>query len=370
MRKQHIIYLISDVSKSLGLELTLSELKKKYELTVVLLNTKNSSFEAFLTKNEIDVKRIYYKGKQNFFSALIKVLRIFLKLKPDIIHTHLFEATLIGLIAGKITGVKKRIYTRHHSTYHHKYFPSAIKYDLWCNKMATHIVSISQATYKTLAEYENVNPQKIRTIYHGFDMAFFNNVAKENIARVKLKWNIPDDSLKIGVIARHIEWKGVQYIIAAFKDFLNSYPDSVLILANAKGPYHNEIINQLKVIPTDNYILIPFEEDVPALYKLFDIYIHTPIDPLCEAFGQTYIEALAAGVPSIFTLSGIASEFIEHEKNAFVVDFKNSKKIYSAMMRLQTDKDLSHSIILNGKQDVQPFNLNQMMNDLETLYNE
>ncbi|MBI4929252.1 MAG: glycosyltransferase family 4 protein [Bacteroidetes bacterium] len=370
MPKQHIIYIISHVNKSLGLEWTLSELKKKYELTVLLLNIENSSFEDFLTKNKINVIRIYYNGKQNIVTAFIKVFWFFLKLKPDIIHTHVFDANLIALTAGRLCGIKKRIYTRHDSTYHRRYFPKGVKYDLWCNKMATHIISISQATYKTLVEFENVNPEKIRTIYHGFDLRHFDSIDIKNSNKIKLKWNIPDNHPRIGVIARYIEWKGIQYIIPAFKDFLKKYPDATLILANAYGPYHNQIVQQLETIPESNYRIIPFEEDVAALYKLFDIYIHTPIDSLCEAFGQTYIEALAAGVPSVFTLSGIACEFIEHEKNALVVNFKNSNEIYKEMIRLQSDKDLANTIALNGKQFVQKFNLERMINDLEKLYNE
>lgn len=370
MPKQHIAYIIAHVDKSLGLEWTLSELKRKYKLTVILLNTVGSPFEDFLAKNEINVIRIYYKGKQNLVSSCIKIFWFFLKLKPDIIHTHVFDANLIGLTVGKIVGIRKRIYTRHDSTYHHRYFPHAVKYDRWCNRMATDIISISQATYKTLVEFENVNPKKIRTIYHGFDLRHFDDVDIKTCNKIKLKWNIPDNSPRVGVIARHIEWKGIQFIIPAFKDFLKKYPDAILILANAYGPYHNQILQHLKTIPESNYRIIPFEEEVAALYKLFDIYIHTPIDSLCEAFGQTYIEALAAGVPSIFTLSGIACEFIQHEKNALVVDYKNSNEIHNEMIRLHSNKDLANKIILNGKDVVTQFKLERMINDLENIYNE
>ena len=96
-----------------------------------------------------------------------------------------------------------------------------------------------------------------------------------------------------------------------------------------------------------------------------------PIDENCEAFGQTYVEALASGIPSIFTLSGIANEFIINERNALVVPYKNSDAIYNSCIRLLNDKTLCNSLIENGKKDVtQKFQLEQMINSLEALYNE
>jgi hypothetical protein len=62
-----------------------------------------------------------------------------------------------------------------------------------------------------------------------------------------------------------------------------------------------------------------------------------PIDDTIEAFGQTYIEALISGVPSVFTLSGVASEFIENGKNALVVDYKNSEQISVAIDQILTN---------------------------------
>ena len=367
--KKHIVYVISNVNKSLGLEWTLSELKTKYTLSAVILNnSQNTPLRDFLVSENIPFAYISYHGKKNIPSAFLKLFFFLNRRKVDIIHTHLFDATIIGLIAAKFAGIKKRIYTRHHSTYHHQYFPAAIKYDLLCNKYATDIISISHATYRTLTELENVPKKKIINIPHGFDLNIFNNINANETSSIKLKWNIPEKGPVIGVIARHIEWKGVQYIIPAFKNFLLSYPNATLLLANANGPYHNTLMRLLSDIPSKNYRIIPFEENVRALYNTFDMYIHTPIDPLSEAFGQTYIEALASGIPSIFTLSGIAAEFIEHKKNALVVGFCNSKEILESMIMLQQDNTLAKKISENGLKSIKKFNLKQMMVDIETTY--
>jgi glycosyltransferase involved in cell wall biosynthesis len=173
-------------------------------------------------------------------------------------------------------------------------------------------------------------------------------------------------------VARYSHWKGIQYIIEAFIRLRQDHPNALLILANAKkGDYKDELALQLSALPTDAYCEIVFEHNLFALYHLFDVYVHVPIDPELEAFGQTYVEALAAGIPSVFTLSGVAREFIVHEKNALVVDFQQSVPIYEAIQRILTDPGLQESMIKQGQSDVRiMFSLQEMIRKLEDLYEE
>lgn len=371
MRQKHIVYIVSQIHKSLAFEWIASGLKNDYKLTFILLNATSSSLEDFLIDQSIEVKRFSYRGKQDFLFAFIKTFLYLLIKRPRVVHAHLFDAQLIGLTAAWLAGIHKRIYTRHNSNYHHVYHPRGVRFDIWSNRMATEIISISQATDKTLLELEHVPQSKVVKIPHGFDLNVFAEVSLERTEHIREKWRIRKQHPAVGIIARHIEWKGIQFIIPAFQKFLNENPSACLVIANASGPYHSVIKELLKSIPADRAILIPFEEDVAALYSAFDLYVHTPVDPICEAFGQTYVEALAAGIPSVFTLSGIAAEFIRHERNALVVDFKDSVDIYHALKRLLTDNDLIEHLVENGRQDVfSRFGLERMLASLKKLYDK
>ncbi len=124
----------------------------------------------------------------------------------------------------------------------------------------------------------------------------------------------------------------------------------------------------LELIPSENYVEIEFEEDLFAFYKLFDIYVHVPIDSKCEAFGQTYIEALASGIPSVFTLSGIANEFIHNKENAIVVDYKNSEQINNALIELMSNDILRSHLIQNGKESIKQFDIINSVKRTEAVY--
>jgi glycosyltransferase involved in cell wall biosynthesis len=172
----------------------------------------------------------------------------------------------------------------------------------------------------------------------------------------------------IGVISRYTEWKGIQYIIPAFKKLLQIYPDAHLVLANAKGNYGNQIKKLLREIPKKNYTEIVFEDDLFTLYRLFDVFVHTPINKNIEAFGQTYVEALASGIPSVFTLSGVSKEFIVNRQNALVVDFKNSDEIYHSVLELLKNEPLRNTLAKNGQKSIEPFALNIFIRKLDELY--
>ncbi|MGK7390869.1 MAG: glycosyltransferase family 4 protein [Candidatus Cyclobacteriaceae bacterium M2_1C_046] len=368
--KIKIVYIISHVDKALAFEWVAEHLDKdKFDLFFILLNPGNSNLEQFLRKNEIEVYRVYYKNKKNFLSALVQVRKILIQKSIQVVHSHLFDASLIGLLAAFTAGIKKRIHTRHNSTIHHNYFPKAVKYDKLINYLSSDIVAISEVVKKVLVQLEGVDEKKIHLIHHGFR---FDDIPQKNSERVNFvrrMYNSGGRRPVIGVISRYIHWKGIQYIVPAYKKLLSKYPNALLILANAAGPFAEEMKQLLNTLPEYSYIEIPFEKDVFALYMLFDIFIHVPIDELSEAFGQTYIEAMSVGIPSVVTRSGIAHEIIKDNLNALVVDYKSVDGIYNAVIKLLSDDLLRDSISTKSQEDVRErFYLDQMIHKLQKLY--
>lgn len=367
----NITYIISDIDKALAFEWIAQELdQQKFQLSFILLNKNQGCFlENWLKERNFPVFYVHYAGKKQLWSSFWKVRSILKKLKTQVVHCHLFDASLIGLLAAKSLGIKKRIFTRHYSTFHHEYFPRAVYYDKFINSLATDIVAISQNVQNVLVQKENVSLRKVHLIHHGFKLELFRDVPIEKILHLKQKYNLENKYPVIGVIARYIHLKGIQYIIPAFLDILKQYPRAHLVLANAQGDYKQEIKSLLEKIPQIRYTEIIFEHDLASLYKIFDVYVHTPINSEIEAFGQTYIEALASQVPSIFTLSGVAAEFIKNEKNALIVDFKNSSAITDALKKILMDDNLKKNIYINSLHDVKNmFDLSIMMNKLYQLY--
>ncbi|HRI26707.1 MAG TPA: glycosyltransferase family 4 protein [Chitinophagales bacterium] len=372
MEKKKVCYIISHINKSLGFEWTAASLQDEFELHFVLLGEKNTALAQFLTAHNITCHTITYTNKKDLPRAIIQVWRYLVVTKPAVVHTHLIDASLIGLTAAFFAGIATRIYTRHHSDYHIVYAPNGIKYDRWCNALATHIVAISAAVAQILETKEGVSPEKISLIHHGFNLTYFEQPEKNTVQQLQLRYNTAGKYPVIGVIARQTAFKGIHHIIAAFARLLPNYPNALLILANATGEFKPTLTQLLNThVPPQNRCEIIFEPHIAELYALFDVHVHVPVSATCEAFGQTYVEALAARVPSVFTLSGVAPEFIVHEHNALVVPFDEVDSISEAIKRILTDSELRNKIAENGNNDVHKhFTLTKMTQKLIQLYNQ
>ena len=370
MNRKKVTYIISDIDKALAFEWVALHLdRSKIDLSFILLNPDNSQLETFLQKNNLPVRRIKVIGKKSYPLAFFKLLFYLFMHRPHAVHCHLRDAELLGIIAAKICGIKKRIYTRHSSTYNHLYHPKGVKIDQFISKMSTDIIAISKNVKKVLLEMESVPENKVHLIHHGFDLDVFQNKGNPNTLRKK--YNIPTTTPIIGVIARYTWWKGYRYSIPAIGKILQQYPGTHLVIANATGNNSEKIKALIKKhIPDHRMTEIPFEKDLPSLYKLFDIYVHVPFDSEVEAFGQTYIEALASGIPSVFTKSGIANEFIKDNYNALVVPYKDEKAIINAIDQLIQSPKLADSLVINGKKSIHQFSLSIFIQKLNSLYIE
>lgn len=147
------------------------------------------------------------------------------------------------------------------------------------------------------------------------------------------------------------------------------FPQTHLVLANASGTYKTEIDVLINALPAGSFTLIQFENDGPALFNLFDYFVHVPVSRESEAFGQVYIEALFSRIPSVFTLSGIAFDIARNEENCIVVPYKNSDAIFKGLNWLIENPLLSNIISENGYNSVRDsFDVIVKIKKLEKLY--
>lgn len=347
--------------------------RERFELSFILLNQCQTNLTESLTAQNIPYFSIKYSSKYslNLFWAIWKIYRYCRRNQIDIIHTHGVDDSLAGLIGACLAGVPIRIHSRTHGS--SPPWPQRVPwggvYDRLNNFLSSKIIAFSQNVKNLLVSCDRVAPNKIVIIHNGFELESLANVSEEKVQYLREKYNIKNVAPVVGVVSRYVAWKGVHYIVPAFRRLLEDYPSAFLVLANARGQYRKVIHRQLESIPTNRYVEIPFENDMFALYKLFDVFVHVPITPTVEAFGQVYVEALAAGIPSVFTRSGVVNEFIVHNKHAYLVDYQNSNQIYEGIKTILENSSLRESLIFNGHQSVQDmFNLQRMIRKFESLY--
>lgn len=310
--------------------------QSRYEIHFILINRCEGHFANFLKDHGFQLHCFHYAAKIDLLKISYSIYRLIRKQQYDIVHTHLFESSISGILASWVAGTPVRIVTRHHSDFHHLNSPLGVFMDKLINRLSTHVIAVSRVVRDILIKKEGVHPDKISLIPHGIDTQAFGEAAVEadRVHEIRRRLVLNDGIKVIGSVSRFIQWKGVQHIIDAFIRLREKRSDVILVLANALGPYESVIMKKLGGLPKESYRLVKFEEDMPALYRCFDCFVHVPVTPTAEAFGQTYIEALASKVPSVITVSGVANDYAENEVNCLVVPYQDSKAIADAIQSL------------------------------------
>src|SRR5260370_26082725 len=105
-----LVYIISEINKSLAFEwIAQSFNKRKFDITFILLGKSDSELANQLRKDNVQIFEFPLGGKFSLMRSFFSLLTTLRKIKPDIIHTHLFYANILGLSAGWILRIPKRI---------------------------------------------------------------------------------------------------------------------------------------------------------------------------------------------------------------------------------------------------------------------
>jgi len=234
--------------------------------------------------------------------------------------------------------------------------------------MSTTIIATCSNVRDCLTDLESVDPTKVRTLEYRLGTEGFRHVSEERLAAVRSRYNLLSTQRIVGMITRFAWWKGVEYGIEAFTRFLQIDPDAVLVIAKAVGPHEPVVRPLLDSIPKRNYRLIEHEQDVEALYNTFDALMHLPVTAGVEAWGQVYVESMAAGVPLVCTRSGIGNDLLVDGENCLVVRYRDSEATFDGLARLTSDESLRSSIIVNARNAAMRYSRTPDLNTLDFLY--
>jgi glycosyltransferase involved in cell wall biosynthesis len=335
--KKKILYIISNVTDSTEYELLVKYWDRDlFDLEFVLLNRGSDCTMQQRIRAAGFVSTTYiYHGRREAIGIVRTLMRHLRASRPHIINCNLLEATVYGLLAAWLTGIGKRVYTRHLAAHNHKYHPvKGVLYDRFCNRLAHRIIAISKCTEEVLIDWEGVTREKVVLIYHGYELDRAPALDPDRLARLRTKHGMDETGVGpiIGIISRPFGLKGLDQSIPAIGRLLTRWPSLRAWFFNWKPtPQSDHFEALLNELPSSSYRKVEFEPEVVELYHAFDAFIHVSEDKHAEAFGMVYIEAAVAGCPCVFTRSGIMHDLDpERMGGVKIVPFKDEQAIAEA----------------------------------------
>ena len=284
------------------------------------------------------------------FLSLINFLK---KTKPQIIHTHLYRANIIGRIAGKIAGTP-RIISSQRSIDGWKKF-----YHIWLDKITSNycnlIIANSQAAKNVLITREKISAKKIIVAYNG---------VKSTNQQINKSTN---QQFTVGFIGRLHREKGV-YLIPGIAKIVCEKNDKIKFLIYGEGPKKNNLKLQIADYNLQNKVeFLGWQTNLKDVYSSIDILL-LPSEE--ESFPQAALESMSYGVPVIASDVGGVSELVEHKKTGILIKSKSPASFANAILSISQDHYCYHHFSENSKIKASEFSIEKMIKSIDKIYND
>jgi glycosyltransferase involved in cell wall biosynthesis len=281
-----------------------------------------------LKENNIEVEIVEYPILRRKFFTPIGILRYFKdyikysrKIKRiasekniDIIHTNT-TAVLEGIYIKKKLKIPQ-VWHIHEIILRPKVIHKFISFLV--AKYADEVVTVSQAVREHLKS-TGYFKKDIKVIYNGVDNNIFNpNNEKEYI---KKEFNIPDDSIIVGMIGRVNAWKGQADFLKAMDIVLkkNSHVYAMMVGGVFEGEEwrKDELEKQIKTMENkDRVIFSDYRSDSKNIHSLYDIFVLPSTNP--DPLPTVVLEAMASGTPIVGYRHGGVCEMVKENYNGFL----------------------------------------------------
>jgi glycosyltransferase involved in cell wall biosynthesis len=298
-------------------------------------------------------------GKLNYPFAIGRLAQYLRDESVDILHTHLFFAGLIGVLAKRRAPDTIVALMRHHTSVVRMLGSRLhIGADKWMAQKADHVMTVSKAARDYMREVDGIK-REVDVVYLGFDFERLAPNTKAR-ARVRQEFGIADDEFVIGYVGNSATGKGHRQLVDAFEKILNDVPKARLFLAG------RDITPDIAANPSNKIIFAGWRDDIPACLNAMDLFVQPS---LSEAFSQVLIESMGAGLPVIATDVGGAREVIENGVNGILIEPNDPEAISREVVRLYKETETQLEMARKGMNSVQErFTAEQMVEHQMALY--
>ncbi len=226
-----------------------------------------------------------------------------------IVHAH-GHPYLTSLVAGKLAKFygKPFVLTQHNTyiEYNNIFNQVELLNDLSVGKQnlaaADKIITISNATRDYVLRL-GADPNKIKVIYNGVDLARFRVIAGRK-QEMRKKLGIPQEAVVVLTVRRLVYKNGIDNLLECANIAIEKNP-KIVFVAVGKGPDLEGVRAQVAQLGlTGNFRLAGFvsDEDLPSYYNLADLFVLPSKSG--EGLPLVALEAMACGLPVVATNVG------------------------------------------------------------------
>lgn len=317
----------------------LAELSRNYE--VVAISSPGCELDEIVKREKIRTIGIPMQRQISPLRdllSLIRLIRVFRKEKPDMVHSMTPKAGLLSMMAAMMVRIPVRVHT-----FTGLVFPTAtglkrrllMLTDRVTCACATHILAEGKGVLNDLKRYR-LTSKKLSVLgngnVRGIDLAYYDRTPEVVVLadNIRAAYGIGTDDFTFIFVGRIVRDKGINELVSAFCRLTNEHPHIHLLLVGDEDAGLDSIAEQtrLRIATTPNIHSEGWQKDVRPWYAAADALAFPSYR---EGFPNVVIEAGAMGLPSIVTDINGSREIIHDRVNGVIVPSQSEERLYKAM---------------------------------------
>lgn len=298
--------------------------------------------------------------------ALLRLWRWIRQEKPDVLHTRLLHADILGRLFGRLSGVPVILSTLPMvEPYRHHLFWKTL--DRWSSRWADVLVALSEQVKRDLVRVEGLDPAKFRIIPNAIKWEGPSGPGQRE--RKLRQLGLPEETFLVGIIARLYDpIKGHRVLFEAIRRLAVRYPRiHCVVIGEGKGrPGLEAHVRSLGLSGRVTFTGVQY--DVENWLSALDLFV---LPSFLEGFPMAIVEAMAAGKAIIATPVNGVPDLITNGQEGLLVTPGQAGELAEAIERLLNDPVWAGQLGRAARRKFEArFDLTQVIHRTYALYEE
>ncbi|MAG35058.1 MAG: glycosyl transferase [Dehalococcoidia bacterium] len=291
---------------------------------------------------------------QDDLRAFSSLVRLFRRLRPDIVETHTAKAGVVGRLAAWATGVPVTVHTFHGHVFHSYFSPvrSAIvrRIEQLLALRTTRIIALGPAQRAEIMAYGVGRSEQVVAVPIGLELGPY-RASRIQRGRLREELGIEPDTKLVGIVARLTAIKAHEVFLKAATAVRRLLPNARFIVVG-EGERRAELA-QL----AEDYGLAPavhwlgWRRDLPAVYADLDVVALTSRN---EGLPTALVEAMAAGRPVVATRVGGVPTLVAHGETGLLTASGDTSALASSLLAVLCNRQLAERLGAAARDAVYP----------------
>jgi len=294
--------------------------------------------------------------------GLARLSKLWGSAPPDIIHTHLFHAGLIGRILAHRLGIAPVVVHQHGLEQARSFMRSFV--DRVTTLRVTRYVAPCEAVAQIMTRREHIQHSRIEVIYNGIDPSQF--IHSPPSVSLPSGWSVPKEAKVVGTVGRLSPEKGHGCLLEA-QSFLTRQGMELHVVLVGEGRSLADLKDKARRLGISERVHFAGARlDVPDWLANFDLFA---LPSQWEGVSLALLEAMASGLAVVATDSGGTPEIVLDGKTGLLIPPDNPSSLADGIQRLMKDTSLRSQMGQAGRARVtESFSIQGTVTGLNQLY--